>query len=128
MTPKREIEFSIGLEIRKPPQLSANEKFYIIYSPVKFKLRPCESIMLNLRLKIKLPDAVQGIIGLLLSLILQKLTIENCKRVTPETQSELFKLDLLNRNFNDTIKMKKNQEIAGLILFTIVPNHICNTL
>ena len=128
MTPKREIEFSTGLEIQKPPQLSANEKFYIIYSPVKFKLRSCESIMLNLRLKIKLPDAVQGIIGLLPSLILQKLTIENCKRVTPETQSELIKLDLLNRNFNDTIKMKKNQEIAELILFTIVPNHICNTL
>ena len=72
--------------------------------------------MLNLQLKIKLPDAVQGIIGLLPSLILQKLTIENCKPVTPETQSELIKLDLLNRNFNDTIKIKKNQEIAGLIL------------
>ena len=47
MTPKREIEFSTGLEIQKPPQLSANEKFYIIYSPVKFKLRPCGSIMLK---------------------------------------------------------------------------------
>ena len=108
MTPKREIEFSTGLEIQKPPQLSADEKFYIIYSPVKFKLRPCESIMLNLQRKIKLRDAVQGIIELLSSLILQKLTIENCKRVTPETQSELIKLDLLNRNFNDTIKIKKN--------------------
>ena len=116
MTPKGEIEFSTGLEIQKPPQLSADEKFYIIYSPVKFKLRPCESIMLNLQLKTKLPDGVQGIIGLLPSLILQKLTIEKCKRVTPETQSELIKLDLLKRNFNDTIKIKKNQETAGIIL------------
>ena len=58
---------------------------------------------------------------LLPSLILQKYrklqrTIENWKRVTTETQSELTKLDLLNRNFNDTIKIKKNQERAGLIL------------
>ena len=33
-----------------------------------------------------------------------------------ETQSELIKLDLLNRNFNNTIKIKKNQEIVGLRL------------
>ena len=93
MTPKREIKFSTGLGIQKPPQLSADEKFYIIFSPVKFKLRQCVTIMLNLQLKIKLPDGVQEIIGLLPSLILQKLTIENSKRVTPETQSELIKLD-----------------------------------
>ena len=72
--------------------------------------------MLNLQLKIKLPDAIQGIIGLLPSLILQKLTTENCKHITPETQRKLFNLDLLNKNFNDTIKIKKNLEIAGLIL------------
>ena len=116
MAPKQEIKFSTGLEIQKPPLLSTEETFYIIYSPVKFKLRPCESIMLNLQLKIKLPDAIQGIIGLLPSLILQKLTTENCKHVTPETQSKLLNLDLLNKNFNDTIKIKKNLEIAGLIL------------
>ena len=99
MTPKREIEFSTGLEIQKPPQLSADEKFYIIYSPVKFKLRPCESIMLNLQLKMKLPDGVQAIIGFLPSLILQSLTIANSKRITPQTQDELIKLDLSSRNF-----------------------------
>ena len=70
MAPKQEIKFSTGLEIQKPPLLSTEETFYIIYSPVKFKLRPCESIMLNLQLKIKLPDGVQGIIGVLHSLIL----------------------------------------------------------
>lgn len=64
----------------------------------------------------KLPDRTEGIIGLLPSLILQKLTIENFRRLTWETQDGVIKLDLLNRNFNDTIKIKKNQEIAGLIL------------
>lgn len=64
----------------------------------------------------KLPDRTEGIIGLLPSLILQKLTIENFRRLTWETQDGVIKLDLLNRNFNDTIEIKKNQEIAGLIL------------
>ena len=113
---EQEIEFFTKLENEKAPQLSPDERFYIIYSPMKFKLRPSESIMLNLQLKIKLPDNVQGIIGPLPSLILQKLTIENFKRLTSETNDELIKLDLLNRDFHDTIKVKKNQEIAGLIL------------
>ena len=77
MESRREIEISTGPEIQNPPHLSPNEKFYVIYSPMKFKLRPCESIMLNLKLKIKLPDVVQKTIGLLHSLILQSLTIEN---------------------------------------------------
>ena len=81
-----------------------------------FKLRPCESIMLNLQWKTKLPDGVQGIIGLLPLLILKSLTIENTKCITSQTQDEIIKLNLLNRNFNETIKIKKNQEIAGLIL------------
>ena len=116
METRWEIEISTGLQIQKPPQLSTNETFYAIYSPMKFKLRPWESIILNLQLKIKLPDGVQGIIGLLPSLTLQSLTIENSKRITSQTKDELIKLDLLNRNFNNTISIKKNQEIAGLIL------------
>ena len=65
METRQEIKISTGLQIQKPPQLSTNGTFYGIYSPMKFKLRPCESIMLNLQLKIKLPDGVQSIIGLL---------------------------------------------------------------
>ena len=43
---EQEIEFFTKLENEKEPQLSPDERFYIIYSPMKFKLRPCESIML----------------------------------------------------------------------------------
>ena len=84
--------------------------------------------MLNLQLKIKLPDRVQGIIGLLPSLIIQSLTIENSKRMTSQTKDELIKLDLLNRNFNNTVSIKKNQEIARLILLHNSDNSICNPL
>ena len=72
--------------------------------------------MLNVHLRIKLPNETEVIIGLLPSLILQKLTIENFKRLTRETQNEVIKLDLPSRSFHYTIKVKKNQEIAGLIL------------
>ena len=116
METKQEILISTGLQIQKLPQLSANGTFYAINSPMTFKLRPC-SILLNLQLKIKLPDGVQGIIRLLPSSILQSITIENSKRITSQTQDEIIKLDLLNRNLNETIKIKKNQEIVGLILF-----------
>ena len=55
--------------------------------------------MLNLHLKIKLPNKIEGITGLLPSLILEKLTIENFKHLTRQTQNEVIKLDLLNRSF-----------------------------
>ena len=113
---EQEIDFFIKTEHQKVPKLSPDGKFYIIYSPIKFQLRQCESIMLNLHLKIKLPNETEGIIGLLPSLIPQKLTIQNFKRLTRQTQNEVIKLDLLNRSFKDTIKIQKNQEIAGLIL------------
>ena len=64
METRREIEISAGLQIQKPPKLSTNRTFYTIYSPEKIKLRPRENTVLNLRVKIKLPDEVQGIIGL----------------------------------------------------------------
>ena len=113
---EQEIDFFIETENQKAPKLDPDEKFYIIYSPIKFKLRPCESIMLNLHLKFKLPNETEGIIGLLPSLILQKLTIVNFKCLTRQTRNEVIKLDLLNRSCKDTVKIKKNQEIAGLIL------------
>ena len=53
METRREIEISAGLQVQKPPKLSTNGTFYRIYSPEKIKLRPCESTVLNLRVKIK---------------------------------------------------------------------------
>ena len=91
MVTSREIEISTGLQIQKPP-LSINGRFYRIYSPEKIKLRPCGSKVLNLQLKIKLPDGIQGIIGLLHAFIQQSLTIENSKHITPQTWEEPVKL------------------------------------
>ena len=54
--------------------------------------------MLNLQLKIKLPDGVQGIIGLLPPLTLQSLTIENSKRITSQTK-ETYQVGLIKQKF-----------------------------
>ena len=66
----REIVILTGLQTQKPPQLNANGKFYAICSAMTFKLRPCESIILNL-----LP-----------SLILQSLTVKTRELITSQTQ------------------------------------------
>ena len=70
------IEFLTEPEIKKT-KLRNNGSFYIIYSPEKIKLRPRDSAMLNLRLKVHLPDKIEAIIGLLSSLVSRKLSIEN---------------------------------------------------
>ena len=108
--------FQLDYKFKNHQNLAQMEHFTEFVHQKKIKLRSCESTVLNLRVKIKLPDEVRGIIGLLPSFIVKSLTIENCKRITSETSDELVKLELLNRNFHNTISIKKNQEIAGLIL------------
>ena len=48
--------------------------------------------------------------------IQQSLTIENSKRIIPQTWDEPIKFELLNRSFHYTVSIKKNEEIAELIL------------
>ena len=70
--------------------------------------------MFSLKLKIKLPDGVQEIIGLSPSLILQTLTIGNSKHIASQTLDEIIKSDLLNRNFNETNKINKESRNCGV--------------
>ena len=70
------IEFLTEPEVKKP-KLSDDGSFYIIYSPEKIKLRPWNSAMLNLRVKVNLPDETEAIIGLLPSFVSRKRSIEN---------------------------------------------------
>ena len=98
METRQEIKISAELQVQKPPKLSTNGTFYRIYSPEKIKFRSCESTVLNLRsvLNLRLP-----------SFIVQSLTIENCERITSQISDELIKLELLNRNFRNTRRIKK---------------------
>ena len=70
------IEFLTEPEVKKP-KFSDDGSFYIIYSPQKINLRWRDSAMLNLRLKVNLPNEIEAMIGLLPSFVPRKLLIEN---------------------------------------------------
>ena len=122
-----EIEISQTAEVKKP---EFKDSFYLIYSLRTVKIRPCQSTKLNLRIKVNLPDRIEAGFGLLPSIISSSLTIENFERITNKTKDKFFELDLLNRNFHNTIKIKKDQVFAYMILRnntkedTIINKHI----
>ena len=126
---KRELEIEIlrTAEVKKP---EFKGSFYLIYSPRIVKIRPCDSTKLNLGIKINLPDRREAGFGLLPSIVSSNLTIENFQRITKnKTKGGFVELHLLNRNFHNTIKMKKDQAFVYMILIkdieddTIINKH-----
>ena len=113
------IEFITEPDIKRP-KLSDDGSFYIIYSIEKLKLRPRDGTLLNLRLKLNLPEKIEAMVGLLPSFVSRKLSIENSNWISNRRKDETIELDILNKHFYDTIKIKKNQEIAYIFLI----NHI----
>ena len=89
------IEFLTEPEVKKP-KLSNDGSFYIIYSPEKIKLRPRDSAMLNLRLKVNLPEEIEAMTGLLPSFVSRKLSIENSNCISNKRKDEIIQLDILN--------------------------------
>ena len=59
--------------------------------------------MLNLRLKINLPNKIDGMIGLLPSFVSKKLSLENSNWIPNKRKDEIIQLDVLNRNFCNKI-------------------------
>ena len=81
-------------------------------------LRPCESKILNLHLKVKLPERIQGFISILPIFIEQSLILENSKLITSQMWNEPIKIELLNRNFHCTTTINENEENSEIILTT----------
>ena len=69
------VEFLTELEIKKP-KLSDDGSFYIIHSPEKNQTQTARCAMLNLRLKVNLPDKIEAMIGLLPSFVSRKLQLK----------------------------------------------------
>ena len=119
------MEISQTAEVKKP---EFKESFCLIYSPRTVNIRRCDK--LNLGIKINLPDRIEAGFGLLPSIISSSLTIEKFERITDKTKDKFAELDLLNRNFHNTIKIKKDQAFAYMILIndmeedTIINKHI----
>ena len=114
METRREVEILTKLQLQKPPVSTNNGRFYRTYLPEKVILKPCESKLLNLHFKIKLPEEIQGYIGLLPIFLEQSLALKNSKPITIETCYKTVKIELINKNFYCATTINKNEEITRL--------------
>ena len=100
----------------KQPNMTDKDKFYKVYSPEKFKLRPKDDIYLDLKFNIQTPETIEPWLNLLPSLKSLGLHIENENWAANKTKNNTIKLHILNRSFNYTASIKKNQCIGFIFL------------
>ena len=112
----------------KQPDITNKDTFYNIFSPKKFKLRPREDIYLNLKFNIQTPETIDPWLNLIPSLKTIGLHIENEDWASNKTKDNTIQLDILNRSFNFTINIKKNQCIGFIFLSGEKPNDTITTL
>ena len=100
----------------KQPNLTDKDRFYKVYSPEKFKLKPRDDIYLDLKFDIQTPETIEPWLNLLPSLKSLGLHIENEDWVSNKTKNNTIQLHILNRSFNYTASIKKNQCIGFIFL------------
>ena len=100
----------------KQPNMTDKDKFYKVYSPEKFKLRPTDDIYLDLKFNIQTPETIEPWLNLLPSLKLLGLHIKDEDWLTNKTKDNTIQLHILNRSFNYTANIKKNQSIGFILL------------
>ena len=120
------INFNSYVEI-KNPDMTDKTKFYKVYSPKKFKLRPRDDIDLDLKFNIQTPDRIELWLNLLPSLKTIGFHIENDDWKNNLTKDKTVQLHTLNRNFTYTIKTKKKQCIGFIFLLGERYNDIFTT-
>ena len=104
----------------KSPDLFNSEDFYTVYSPKKFKLKPREDIILNLKFNIICPKEIDPWISLLQTLKCHGLAVLS-KTVNPKGQIELH---LQNQSYRYTIAVKKEQTLAFIFLLGQTPRDL----
>ena len=102
----------------KQPDITSKDRFYKVYSPLKFKLRPRDDIYLDLRFDIQIPETLEPWLNSLPSLKRIGLHIENNDWVENKTKDNTIQLHILNRSFNHTID-KKNPQYIGFIFLSV---------
>ena len=100
----------------KKPDMTNSDKFYKIYSPKKFKLRPRDDIYLDLKFNVEASKELDPWISLLPSIKELGLNIENEDWANNLTKDNTIQLHLLNKSFTYSINMSKNQCIAFIFL------------
>ena len=100
----------------KKPDMTNSDKFFKIYSPKKFKLRPRDDIYLDLKFNVEASKELDPWISLLPSIKKLGLNIENEDWANNLTKDNTIQLHLLNKSFTYSINMSKNQCIAFIFL------------
>ena len=100
----------------KKPDMTNSDKFYKVYSPKKFKLRPREDIYLDLKFNVEASKELDPWISLFPSIKKLGLSIENEDWANNLTKDNTIQLQLLNKSFNYTINISKDQCIAFIFL------------
>ena len=111
----------------KKPDMTGKSRFYKVYSPIKFKLRPRDDIYLDLNFNIEAPDRIEPWLNLLPSLKGIGLKIENNDWKNNLTRDNTIQLHILNTSFVYTIDIKKNQCIGFIFLLGERCNDILST-
>ena len=112
----------------KKLEITSRDKFYKVYSPLKFKLKPRDDIFIDLKFDIQTPEPIQPWLNLLPSFKSTALHIENDGWLSNKTRDGTIQLHILNRSFTYTITVKKNQCIAYIFLLGEKPNDTINTI
>ena len=89
--------------------------FYKIFAPIGFKLKPMESITLDLKFNIYSPELQGTDLNLLPTLKQFGLSIEENNWKTT-SRNESFKIFILNKNHTHTFNIKTGQVIAYYLL------------
>ena len=72
--------------------------------------------MLNLRLKVHLPEQIEATIRLLPTFVSMKLSIKNSNWISNKRKDETIPLDILNKDFYNTTNISKNKKIGYIFL------------
>ena len=78
----------------KQPNMTDKDKFYKVYSPEKFKLRPRDDIYLDLKFDIQTPETIEPWLNLLPSLKSLGLHIENEDWASNKTKDNTIQLHI----------------------------------
>ena len=109
------VNFNLHIGV-KQPDMTSKDRFYKIYSPLKFRLRPRDNIYLDLKFNIETPETLDPWLNLLPSLKGMGLHIENDDWAENKTKGNTIQLHILNRSFTYTIDIKKPRCIGFIFL------------
>ena len=110
------VNFNLHIGV-KQPDMTSKDRFYKIYSPLKFKLRSRDDIYLDLKFNIERPEKLDPWLNLLPSLKGMGFHIEDNDWAKNKTKDKTIQLHILNRSFTYTIDIKKTQCIGFIFLF-----------